>query len=173
MITQLKNLSDTHDLCILIVHHTRKQDADDCFEKISGTNGLMGCADGAMIMTRKRGDPNAKLQITGRDQQDQIINLEQDPLTLIWKFKNADTTLWEEPADPVIEKVCRFIETEKIWSGTASELIADAGLDGLAPNALARKLNSRSGPMFREKGIRYVKERNSTSREIRLELMEE
>ena len=123
-------------------------------------------------MTRRRGDPNARLQITGRDQQDQIINLEQDPSTLLWKFKNADTTLWEEPADPVIEKVCQFIETEKNWSGTASELIADAGLDGLAPNALTRKLNSRSGPMFREKGIRYVKERSSTSRGILLELKE-
>jgi len=133
----------------------------------------MGCADGAMIMTRRRGDPEAKLQITGRDQQDQIINLEQDPSTLQWKFKNADTTLWEEPVDPVIEKVCQFIETEKSWSGTATELIDAAGLDPIASNSLSRKLNSKSGPMFREKGIRYVKERSSTSREIRLELMEE
>ncbi len=173
VITQLKNLSDAHDLCILIVHHTRKQDTDDCFEKISGTNGLMGCADGAMIMTRRRGDPEAKLQITGRDQQDQIIKIEQDPSSLLWKFKNADTALWEEPADPVIEKICQLIEAEKSWSGTATELVDAAGLDPIASNALSRKLNSRSGPMFREKGIRYIKGRSSTSREIRLELMEE
>ena len=173
VITQLKNLSDNYNLCILIVHHTRKQEAEDCFEKISGTNGLMGCADGAMIMTRKRGDPNAKLQITGRDQQDQIINLVQDPSSLLWEFKNAETTLWEEPADPVIEKICQFIETEKVWEGTATELIAAAGLEPIASNALTRRLNSQSGPLFREKKIRYATKRNANSRDIQLELREE
>lgn len=37
---------------ILIVHHTRKQPAGDSFEMISGTTGLLGCADGALLMQR-------------------------------------------------------------------------------------------------------------------------
>ena len=40
--------------CILIVHHTRKQPAGDSFEKISGTTGLSGCADGALIMQKEK-----------------------------------------------------------------------------------------------------------------------
>lgn len=172
VITQLKNLSDANSLCILIVHHTRKQESDDCFEKISGTNGLMGSADGAMIMTRRRGEMNAALQITGRDQQEQIIKLDQDPETLLWKYRESETDLWEEPPDPIVEKVCQFIATEKIWYGTATELIAAIGLNQLAPNALSRKLNTKGGPMFREKKIHYETKRCSSSREILLELEE-
>ena len=172
VITQLKNLSDTHGLCILIVHHTRKQESDDCFEKISGTNGLMGSADGAMIMTRKRGEISATLQITGRDQQEQIIKLEQDPETLLWKYRDSETDLWEEPPDPVVEKVCQFIEDEKFWYGTATELVAAVGLAGIAPNILSRRLNTNGGTLFREKKIHYETKRSSTCREILLELKE-
>ncbi|MBR3244551.1 MAG: AAA family ATPase [Parasporobacterium sp.] len=173
VITQLKNLSDSKNLCILIVHHTRKQEADDCFEKISGTNGLMGSADGAMVMTRKRGSPEARLQITGRDQQDQIINLEQNPDTLLWEFKDEETTLWEEKPDPVVEQICRFIEKEKVWYGTATELVEEAKITGIAPNALTRKLNPMSGYLLNKRGILYQTKRNSNCREVYLEQKEE
>ena len=172
VITQLKNLSDANNLCILIVHHTRKQESDDCFEKISGTNGLMGSADGAMIMTRKRGEINATLQITGRDQQEQIIKLEQNPETLLWEFRESETDLWEETSDPVVEKVCQFIEAEKFWYGTATELVAAVGLDEIAPNILSRRLNTNGGALFREKKIHYETKRSSSCREILLELKE-
>ena len=173
VITQLKNLSDTHGLCILIVHHTRKQESDDCFEKISGTNGLMGSADGAIVMTRKRGSAEARLQITGRDQQEQIINLEQDPGTLQWKFRDAETQLWQEPPDPVVDKICEMMQEKKEWMGTASELIEDAGLSGIAPNALTRKLNHKSSELWNSRKIRYICKRSGSSRDIYLELAEE
>lgn len=172
VITQLKNLSDANSLCILIVHHTRKQESDDCFEKISGTNGLMGSADGAMILTRKRGEISATLQITGRDQQEQIIKVDQDPETLQWKYRDAETDLWEEPTDPIVEKVCQFIKTEKIWYGTATDLIEAVGLGDIAPNILTRRLNTNGGPLFRERKIHYEMKRSSTCREILLEQME-
>lgn len=49
-INRLKSFADSHSVCVLAVHHTRKQTADDCFETISGTTGLFGCADGALLM---------------------------------------------------------------------------------------------------------------------------
>ena len=45
VIGKLKQFADRHGVCILIVHHTRKQPAGDSFEKISGTTGLSGCAE--------------------------------------------------------------------------------------------------------------------------------
>ena len=47
VITSLKRFADGTGVCLLLVHHTRKQQADDKFDMISGTNGLMGAADGA------------------------------------------------------------------------------------------------------------------------------
>ena len=54
VITRLKEFTDRKDICLLLVHHTRKQQADDKFEMISGTNGLMGAADGAFLLHKDK-----------------------------------------------------------------------------------------------------------------------
>ena len=74
IVTKLKQFSDKHNICILVVHHTRKLQSEDSFEMISGTNGLLGASDGAFIMQKKRRTDNiATLDIVGRDQQDQKL----------------------------------------------------------------------------------------------------
>lgn len=50
IMARLKSFADAHGLCILLVHHTRKQTADDKFDMISGTSGLLGAADGAFLL---------------------------------------------------------------------------------------------------------------------------
>lgn len=90
IITKLKHFADEHNICILVVHHTRKMDSSDAFEMISGTNGLLGAADGAFIMQKeKRTDLKATVDITGRDQQDQKLYLKFDPKLCLWKFEKA------------------------------------------------------------------------------------
>lgn len=42
IITKLKQFADSYGICILLVHHTRKQGSDDKFDMISGTTGLLG-----------------------------------------------------------------------------------------------------------------------------------
>ena len=37
IVGRLKQFADRHDICLLLVHHTRKQQADDKFDMISGT----------------------------------------------------------------------------------------------------------------------------------------
>ena len=62
VIGKLKQFADRYGVCVLIVHHTRKQPAGDSFEMISGTTGLLGCADGALLMQKeKRTDSKATL----------------------------------------------------------------------------------------------------------------
>ena len=64
----LKRLADDCGICLLLVHHTRKQQADDKFDMISGTNGLLGAADGAFLLQKeKRTDGSAILDVAGRD----------------------------------------------------------------------------------------------------------
>ena len=54
IIGQLKQFADKHGVCLLIVHHTRKQPAVDSFDMVSGTNGLSGSADGTLLMQKKK-----------------------------------------------------------------------------------------------------------------------
>lgn len=72
IMARLKSFADAHGLCMLLVHHTRKQNADDKFDMISGTSGLLGAADGAFLLQKEKRTGNAAtLEVSGRDQQDQ------------------------------------------------------------------------------------------------------
>ena len=66
IIEQLKQLADKFQLCMLVVHHTRKSPANDEFDRISGTTGIYGCADGAFVLSKeRRTDSTATLSISG------------------------------------------------------------------------------------------------------------
>ena len=61
---------------------------------ISGTNGLLGAADGAFIMQKKRRTDNtALLDIVGRDQPDQELTLEFNRERCVWEFRGRNGTL--------------------------------------------------------------------------------
>ncbi len=129
--SKLKRLADACGVCLLLVHHTRKQQADDKFDMISGTNGLSGAADGAFLLQKeKRTDGTATLDVVGRDQQDQRLYLIKDKEHLTWTLERMETELWVEPPDPVLEAVAAFITAERpSWGGTATELAAALQVD--------------------------------------------
>ncbi len=66
----IKALSDAHNVTILIITHNRKMDAADPLELISGTLGLSGGCDGALVLDRPRGMLDATLHLIGRDIED-------------------------------------------------------------------------------------------------------
>ena len=73
----LKALADRNGICLLVIHHLRKMADDDPFNRLSGTNGLAGAADGTLILMRnKRQDGTATLYATGRDIEDVEEELE-------------------------------------------------------------------------------------------------
>ncbi len=169
IVTRLKQFADQHNICILLVHHTRKQGADDCFDTISGTNGLLGAADGALILQKeKRTDNKAILDIVGRDQQDQRLHLLFDRERCIWQLTKAETELWQEPPDPILEAVADFLRIRDLqWHGSASELIAMLSLE-IQPNVLTRRLNIGAERLWTEYNIRYESNRNHFGRTIKL-----
>lgn len=98
IITRLKKFADSYGICLLLVHHTRKQNSDDKFDMISGTNGLLGAADGGFILRKeKRTSNSATLEVSGRDQPDQKIYLNRNPETLVWELEKIETELWKLP----------------------------------------------------------------------------
>ena len=58
IVTKLKAFSDKYGIRLLVVHHTGKMESGDSFDMISGTNGLLGAADGAFIMQKKKSTDN-------------------------------------------------------------------------------------------------------------------
>ena len=171
VITSLKHLADEKGVCLLLVHHTRKQQADDKFDMISGTNGLMGAADGAFLLQKeRRTDSAATLDISGRDLQDQRLYLKRDEERLAWELERRETEPYREPPDPVLEAVAALVTVERPeWSGTATDLTAALGVD-MKANALAMRLNVRAWRLSYEYHIRYESTRTHAGRSIRLTL---
>lgn len=173
IVGRLKQFADRQGVCLLVVHHTRKTPAGDKFEMISGTTGLLGCADGAFVLQKeKRTDSAAILDVVGRDQPDQRIHLVRDEERLIWCFDHADRELWKEPPDPMLEAIAKLLTSElPEWQGSATELIAALGLD-IQPNALTKKLNVRAGKLLNEFQIRYENTHSRSGSRISLTRIE-
>ena len=172
IINQLKQFSDSWGICLLLVHHTRKQKSSDNFDMISGTNGLLGCADGAFMLYKETRTSNkATLEISGRDQQEQYIHLIRDEEKLCWNFEKAETELWKEPPEPLLECIANLVTEENpTWQGTATELIEKLGLD-MKPNVVSLKLNVNAGRLMNDYSIRYTNKRNHSGRMIFFSLL--
>ena len=172
IIGALKRFADRHNICVLIVHHTRKQPAGDSFEMISGTTGLLGCADGSLLMQKKkRTDLTATVDVVGRDQQDQILYLRKDPETQIWQLEKTENELHKEPPDDTLEAVSKLVSTDhREWTGSPSEL-AEAANVGMAANALTKYLNVKSGRLLDECHVSYENKAKHTGRQVKLTYM--
>ena len=168
IVTNLKAFSDKYGICLLVVHHTRKMESGDSFDMISGTNGLLGAADGAFIMQKKkRTDNTAVLDIVGRDQPDQELTIEFDRERCIWKFKKAETELWKQPPNPLLEAINEFLaEGRPEWEGTATELLKQLPDMQLSANVLSRKLNVVNSQLLNDYGIFYDNKRGHERRII-------
>ena len=169
IIGRLKQFADKHCICVLTVHHTRKQPAGDSFEMISGTTGLLGCADGSLLMQKKKRTAlEATIDVVGRDQQDQILYLKKDADTQIWNLEKVENELHKEPPDHTLESVSRLVSAEQpVWTGSPSEL-ADAVHAGMAANALSKYLNVKSGRLLDEYRVRYENKVRHEGRRITL-----
>ena len=169
IIGQLKYFADQTGIALLLVHHTRKQQADDKFDMISGTNGLLGAADGAFVLQKeKRTGNTAVLEVSGRDQPEQRLVLKKDMERLVWELEKAETELWQIPPDPILEKVAALLSEDILeWSGTPTELVEVLQVE-MQPNALSRKLNVSLERLILEYGIQYKTERGHDGRKIRL-----
>lgn len=172
IIGKLKQFADKHCICVLTVHHTRKQPAGDSFEMISGTTGLLGCADGSLLMQKKkRTDLEATIDVVGRDQQDQILYLKKDPETQIWQLEKAENELHKEVPDGVLEAVSKLVSPDRReWTGSPSEL-ADVANVGMAANTLTKYLNVKSGRLLDEYHVSYENRAKHTGRQVKLTYM--
>lgn len=73
----LKRLVDrSPGASMIVVHHTRKQEASDFLDAVSGTNGIAGAADTILVLKRDREDKGATLHVTSRDAKEGSYSLQ-------------------------------------------------------------------------------------------------
>ena len=167
VVGKLKAIADRYNICVVLIHHTRKQQSNDVFELISGTTGLLGCADGAMVLQKDRGPTlRATLDIVGRDQGESKLHLLRDTEHLYWMLDRVEAEPYEEPTDPLLETINKTVIST--WMGTATDLVDLLDLD-MQPNMLSRYLNVNVSRLAVEYGINYRTSRNHDGRKILLE----
>lgn len=82
-ISELQALALKLRIAIVLIHHTRKQIADDPFDTVSGTLGLTGAADTITILS-KHSSGNYLMMAKGRDIEDYNKIISFDNATCVW-----------------------------------------------------------------------------------------
>lgn len=78
-LAMLQELTKAHPgLCIVVLHHQRKADADDLIDTISGTLGLGGAVDAILILGTDKVSRDKYLYGRGRDLEEFNVTIKQD-----------------------------------------------------------------------------------------------
>lgn len=81
---RFKVIADNYSVPILLIHHVRKQSAEDWQDLVSGTNGLTGAADATLVLQRSRGQADGVLHVTGRDVEENDYAMSFDARSGAW-----------------------------------------------------------------------------------------
>jgi hypothetical protein len=86
-IAGLHKIANERGIAILIIHHTRKMEADDAFDTVSGTLGLTGAADTILVLDKRAGA--VTLHARGRDIEESETALQFNKETCRWTILGA------------------------------------------------------------------------------------
>jgi hypothetical protein len=167
-LSSLHRLAQYFHITLLLIHHLRKAKSADPQERISGTTGISGCADGSFVLLKKkRGENFAVLSVTGRDIEEREIELEFSSDTHTWSCCSQSE---EKPADNFLEVVVNFVRERKYFSGTAAqllEILQDRLSRKFVPNTLSKALIQNS-IVLKQQDVIYSTRKSSGTRLIEL-----
>ena len=166
----LKRLADRYGIAILLIHHLRKEGAEDVFHRISGTTAISGAVDSSFtLVEERRGSGKARLTCIGRD-------IEYRELTL----QRSSDNVWELVSDSREEPVLReerivillsaFMSAGTTFIGTPTELSAKIDpdrMEGITPKKISRMI-LQSTEALGKVGITAVVRRSNGRRVIEL-----
>ncbi|SCP99163.1 AAA family ATPase [Anaerobium acetethylicum] len=128
----IKEIATKYDLCILLVHHSRKEsNPNDPFANISGTYGINGAMDCMITMFKEdRSDRHTKMSICGRDVESNDIMLDFDKNTGTWHAAgtmeeyNELRAREQYNALPAAKIIRLLVHTgDGAWKGKVSDII--------------------------------------------------
>ena len=166
----LKALADKHRIAILLIHHLRKELADDVFSRISGTTAISGAVDSSFtLVEEKRGSGKAKLSCIGRDIEYRELTLERNAEN-VWELVSDSRTQPELLGGQIVVLLSELMRDRAEFIGTPTELSAQidpAGSEGITPKKVSR-LILQSVAALSKIGISAVVRRSNGKRLIEL-----
>jgi len=170
--TTLREITNKHNLTLLLIHHTRKMSDNDPLNTLSGSMGLVGSVDGVFVLEKDtRTGQDAKLTIANRDTEGFCFKLRFDPEHCKWGFVGNDSQQPEEKPDENDEWLLLLVDEflDDTWSGTATELCdalktIDPEAD-LAPRTITKRIKGSIG-LFEKNNIEINLDRNRETRTI-------
>jgi hypothetical protein len=131
----LKAVADTHNVALVVLHHTRKLDANDPLSLVSGTNGLAGAVDSVLILQREPNGGDATLYLRGRDVEEAQFTLAYD------RERGAWNVAGEARAQPLAETREAVVQVlERAWPEPVSPKVIATTLD-IAENTCYQRLH--------------------------------
>ena len=91
--------------------------------------------------------------------------------TAVWELERGGDLRADWPSEAVpacVWAVADFVQRQKCWQGTATELLAAAGIADVQPNQLTRKLVEFYPTGLAPLGIRCESRRTASARQLRL-----
>ena len=168
-ISLIKDFADRHSLAVVVVHHIRKQNDSDVFNKVSGTTGLTGSADTTFVLEKEnRASDTARLYVTGRDTPYQEFVLRFRDCSWELVERKTQEQLAKEAIPDVLFRLVKFMQDKTEWSGTATELIAAMGERETVPAVITKWLNEYRTTFLSENSIGYQYSRRKEGRQIAL-----
>ena len=166
----LKHIADTHGIAILLIHHLRKELADDVFSRISGTTAISGAVDSSFTLVEdKCGSGKATLSCIGRDIEYRELTLERNAEN-VWELVSDSRTQPELLGGQIVILLSELMRDRAEFIGTPTELSAQidpAGSEGITPKKVSR-LILQSVAALSKIGISAVVRRSNGKRLIEL-----
>ena len=166
----LKHIADAHGIAILLIHHLRKELADDVFSRISGTTAISGAVDSSFTLIEdKRGSGKATLSCIGRDIEYRELTLERN-VENVWELVSDSRTQPELLGGRIVILLSELMRNRTEFIGTPTELSAQidpVGSEGITPKKVSR-LILQSVAALSKIGISAVVRRSNGKRLIEL-----
>lgn len=169
-LSALKKIADKYGIAVLLIHHLRKEYADDVFSRISGTTAISGAVDSSFtLVEEKRGSGKAKLYCIGRDIEYRELELARNGDN-VWELVSDSRGHPELLGDRIMVLLSELMKTRREWTGTPTELTAlidPDGTEGITAKTVSRRV-LQSVDALRDLGIWAVTRRSNGKRLIEL-----
>lgn len=169
-LSALKRLADAYGIAVLLIHHLRKEKADDVFNRISGTTAISGAVDSSFtLVEEQRGSGRARLSCIGRDIEYRELELRRNADN-VWEV-NVDS--YHQPellGGKVVVLLSTLLQNRLQFIGTPTELtqlIDPDGTEGITPKNISRKI-LQGAEALHTAGIRAAVRRSNGKRLIDL-----
>jgi len=165
-LSSLKKLADSHNMCIFLVHHTRKEkDVGNIFNDMTGSTGITGVADTCMILRKdERFSDEATLSITGRDVEQKQIQLRFNGK--VWEAIDVKDAyrLQKESIPSFMNRLVAWVHRNKHFEGTMTELLEKMGETDSQPNQASRMITKYYSEVLKPAGITYETRKTANAR---------